>query len=621
MYNPFGSALKALRRNEEAGGRWTLYAVLLLATIWVFAPLRHAEFLNFDDNLYVTTNEFTPRGVTWDGVKWAATTMEINWHPLTWLSHMLDCQLFDLRAGAHHMSSVFLHLANSALLLVVLIRLTGALGPSFWVTALFAVHPLHVEPVAWISSRKDLLSTFFWFTALLAYKRYTEQRTLWKYLTVCLTMLCGLLSKSMLVTLPFTLLLLDYWPLGRWSGNRDKEHSGPYPLPAPTLLSEKLPLLAMAGAAALLQVVAQDHAGALRSLDEVPLALRVSTAVVSYATYLAKMVWPSGLAIPYPLHPDAPVAGRVVVSLLLLGAVSIFVAICGRRHRYLVFGWLWYLVTLLPVVGLVSIGHQAMADRYTYVPLIGPFIAIVWFVTHLTRDRPTLRLVAAATGGSALVAFAYVARVQVGYWHDSITLFRHTLSVTTDNVAAEDNLGTALKAAGQREEAREHFLASLRIHPANAGALNNLGGMLLEDGQAREASEYLRAAVVVKPGLVPARVNFGTALLLLGDPEGASEQFAAAVAREPGKVKAHLGLAHALEQEGQLGEARDAYARVVALDPKLAVAHERLANLLVATGRPDEAIAHYEEALRLDPELLDAKTGLATALKAAGRDG
>jgi protein O-mannosyl-transferase len=621
MYDPFGSALKALGRNGEAGGYWALYAGLLLTTLWVFAPLRHADFLNFDDNLYITTNAVTRQGLTWDGLKWAATTMDVNWHPLTWLSHMLDCQLFGLWAGAHHMISVFLHLVNSILLLAVLVRFTGVLGPSVWVAALFAVHPLHVEPVAWISSRKELLSTLFWFTALLAYKRYTEQRTAWTYLTVCLAMLCGLLSKSMVVTLPFTLLLLDYWPLGRWGGHLQKRGSSPSLLSTATLLWEKLPLVAMAGAAALLQIVAQDHAGALRSLDEISLTSRVSNAVVSYATYLTKVVWPSGLAIPYPLHLDTPMAGSVFVSLLLLGAVSVFVATCGRRHRYLVFGWLWYLVTLLPVIGLVSIGLQAGADRYTYVPLIGPFTAVVWLVTDLTRNRFPGRLVTIAVGGLALLTFAYLAHVQVGYWHDSITLFRHTLSVTRDNGVAEDDLGEALIFAGQREEALEHFVAALRIYPGNASALNNLGRLLLEKGQAQEASNYLRQAVTLQPGLVPARVNLGTVLLLLGDPAGAREQFAAAVEKDPGKVNAHLGLAHALEREGQLAEARDAYARVVALDPTVAVAQERLASLLAATGRPDKAIAHYEEALRLDPKFLAAKTGLAAALKSAGRDG
>jgi protein O-mannosyl-transferase len=621
MYDPFGSALKALRASEDTAGRWALCAALLVVTLWVFSPLRHAEFLNYDDNMYITNNEVTRQGITWHGLAYAVTNADFNWHPLTWLSHMLDCQLFGLRAGAHHMVSLCLHLVNSILLLAVLIRFTGAFGPSFWVTALFAVHPLHVEPVAWISARKDLLSTFFWFITLLAYKRYTEQRTGSGYLTVCLAMLCGLMSKGMVMTLPFTLLLLDYWPLSRWDGKMKKENGSAYPLPAATLLWEKLPLLALGAAGVLVQVFAQGHAGALRSLDEVPLALRVSNAAVSYATYLAKMVWPSGLALPYPLDPEAPMLGRFFGSLLLLGPVSVLVAIYGRRYRYLVFGWLWYLVTLIPVIGLVSIGHQSMADRYTYVSLLGPFTAIVWLVTDLTRNRPTIRVVAVAIGGSALLAFAYLARMQVGYWHDSITLFRHTLSVTTDNVVAEDNLGTGLLAAGQREEAREHFTASLRIQPANAGALNNLGRILIDEGQAQEASKYLREAVTLKPGLVPARVNLGTVLLLLGDPAGAREQFAAAVEKDPGKVNAHLGLAHALEREGQLAEARDAYARVVALDPTVAVAQERLASLLAATGRPDEAIVHYKEALRLDPEFLAAKTGLAAALKSAGRDG
>lgn len=613
----------AQRQEHPAGrppfrrGAAFLAGVLLwLATVLVFAPLREAAFLQYDDDSNVTANLFVRSGFTWPGIRWAATTPwgttnPGKWTPLVWLSHMLDCQLFGLDAGAHHLSNVLLHAANSVLLLYTLLRLTTALGPSAFVAALFAVHPLHVEPVAWVSGRTHLLSTFFWLATILAYVRYTERPSRGRYLITGAGLILSLMSKGMMLTLPITLLLLDYWPLRRWPAARTGDHPR---LAGWPLVQEKIPLLLIAGAGFVVELLAQRFVGALQSAEQAPVPLRIANAVVSYASYIWKTVWPTGLAIPYPWHPAGPPAWQIAGAALALIGLSGGVIVWGRSRRYLVTGWLWYLVTLLPVIGFVSVGHQAMADRYTYVPLIGLFLAIAWGAAEAGRTYALPRPVLAVAAGGAIIFLISLTRTQIGYWHDGSTLFRHTLAVTQDNPFGELSLGVALAAAGEREEARAHLAAAVRIDPSNPVAHTALGSALLDENQAAAAEEHFRTAVRLRPTYVPARMRLGALRLRQGDAAEAQEQFRAAVEAQPQNVQAHAGLAQALEREGRLNEARVEYdwiarhyREMLRLNPDDASLVNALGAALKATGQRADACGHFAAALRLNPSDPDAR--------------
>lgn len=595
-------------------------ALLCVATFWVFAPLRHAEFLTYDDGLHVTANPFTRVGITWAGLVWALTNTA-KWIPLTWMSHMLDSQLFGLAAGAHHLSGVALHIANSLLLFSVLLRGTAALRPSAAAAALFALHPLHVEAVAWISSRPHLVSTFFWLVALLAYVRYTERRTAARYAVVGVCMLLGLMSKGMVVTLPLALLLFDYWPLRRSSATADTAGRSGW-----ALVREKIPLLLLSFASVAGQIGEQWFAGTLMPLDTVPLAVRAANIPINYAAYVGKMLWPARLAIVYPLSPDLPPAWQIGGAALGLIGAGALISRAGGRHPYLVTGWLWYLVTLVPVIGFFPIGRQVIADRYTYLPLIGLFIMLAFGVDEVAQRRRVPRSALHAAAAAMLLLCAAWSRVQVGYWHDGVTLFRHALSVTTDNAVAENNLGAALRAIGQRAEARAHFAAAVRINPAYPEAHNNLGVELAEEGQLAAAEEHFREAVRLRPSYAAARVSLGIARLRRGDAAGAREQFALAAEEEPQNATARAGLAQALEMAGQRAEALAAYEQAVRLyreelrlNPAQADAENVLGLTLKAVGQRDEARAHFAAALRLNPSYTEARYNLGLLLAEDGQ--
>lgn len=580
-------------------GRRALAAVaaaLGLGTLVVFAPLRHAQFLNYDDPLYLTENPYTRGGFSWEGLVWAATDAKINWHPLTWLAHMLDCQLFGLDPGAHHMSAVLLHAVNGVLLLYLLVRLTRRLWPSAFVAALFALHPLHVESVAWVSERKDLLSTFFWLLALLAYVRFVERRTAARHAWVFALTALSLLSKGMAVTMPFLLLMLDYWPLRRWDGGGVRRG-----LSARELVREKIPLLLLSLAGIVANLLAQRTMGAVQSVARVGFARRALNVVETYAAYLRKTVWPVDLALPYPLDTKTPPIEHVAAAALVLLLLSAGVAWFGRERRYLVTGWLWYLVLLLPVVGFVQLGHQSMADRYTYMPLTGVFVAVAWGVDELTRGRAVLRRAAALAAAVAVASCALLTRRQVAHWHDTVSLFRNAVAVTRDNFYAHNNLAAALNLAGERAEAREHAREALRIDPSNALAQAGLGWMLLEDGRVEEAETYLREAVRLDPSLLVARVYLGLARSRRGDASGAREQFQLAVDAEPRYAAARFGLAGALQAEGNLPRALEEYRRAIEAEPSLEGLHYSYGRALEAAGRTAEAMAEYREERRYRP--------------------
>ncbi len=530
--------------KRDAGRTIVICAALAAAALAVFWPVLHHDFINYDDDVYVTENPEVRAGLTLDGLRWAWTTSHAaNWHPLTWISHMLDCELFGLDPRGHHLTSLIAHVLNSQLLFLLLRRMTGAVWRSALVAVLFAVHPLHVESVAWVAERKDVLSTLFGLLTLLAYARYAERPRPARFAWVSLLLALGLTAKPMLVTLPFLLLLLDHWPLGR-SRNESWRR----------LVVEKLPLFGLAALSGVVTIAVQRAGGALGSMELYPLGARISNAVVSCAGYLRKMVWPADLAVFYP-HPGSEwVPWRVAAAAAVILAVSVLAVRMRRRHPALLTGWLWYLVTLAPVIGFIQVGQQAMADRYTYLPLIGVFAGIVWIVPDL-RSRRVLAATAGVAAGVTIVALIAAARAQVGHWRDSVTLFRHALEVTENNHIAHNSLGVELRRLGRETEAMEHYREALRVRPGDADAHYNLGLSLAEQGRTDEALEHFRSAARARPGFAKAHYNCGTLLAERGQWERAVAHLRRVVALDPGYAEAHYNLGAALYFQGRYAEA------------------------------------------------------------------
>ena len=448
--------------------RIALVTLLVLTTLFAYRRSLSSDFITLDDPWYVTANTRVQEGLNSGSFAWAWTAFDAsNWHPVTWLSHMLDVQLFGLDAGKHHLTNLLLHCANAVLLMILLFRMTGALWRSALVAFLFALHPLHVESVAWIAERKDVLSTLFWLLTLWAWLAYTRSKKPGPYALALALFSLGLMSKPMLVTLPFTLLLLDFWPLGR--ATLPLRGQG---VTVKRLLWEKAPLFAMSAASCVFTLIAQREA--MQNLSFLSPAERVANALKAYAGYLDKMVWPSKLAVFYPYHQTGLLTGSAAAALLLLAALTILALKLARRAPYLCMGWLWYLGTLVPVIGLIQVGDQSMADRYTYVPLIGIFIAAAWGLADLTGENRTLRHAAAALAVVVLAGSFAVTRVQTGYWTDAETLFGHALEVTSDNWVAHNCLGISLAFKGRMNEAVLHYAEALRINPRHSDIHNNM---------------------------------------------------------------------------------------------------------------------------------------------------
>ena len=580
----------------------------MVATLALYNPVNRHPFVNYDDDRYVTENPHVRNGVTWDTITWAFTAMEQgNWHPLTWLSHALDYQLFHQNATGHHFTSLLLHAANAVLLFLLLIYATGRVGPSLFVAALFALHPINVESVAWVAERKNVLSTFFFLAALIAYCWYARKPDWRRYLVFTSLFVFGLMSKPMIITFPFVLLLLDYWPLGRIQGSP----VGTPPIaqaPLSKLIVEKLPLLALSAVSAVITMQAQRAGGAVRSTAQFSLGVRLENAVVAYATYLWKMIWPTHLAPLYPHPGNSLAAWQVVISALVLltvtGAVLRF-----RAKRYLLTGWLWFLGTLVPVIGLVQVGDQAMADRYAYITLIGIFIMIAWGVADLADSRQLglgARIVPAAC---ALIALSFVTHRQLGYWSSNYDLWTHALAVTERNFIAQNNLGGALLLIGRPDEAYSHFQAAAEINPNDPMSRSNLGAYLQEHGKLPEAMEQYDRTISLTSdaGLLAATYsNLGTAYRKLGEDEKAQDSYVRALRLNPNQSNAYLGLGELLEKQNQLDQAIHNYSRSVELRPT-DTGFMLLGHALESAGRRPEALAAYQAALKLSPELPEAQ--------------
>jgi len=543
-----------MSRPDNTRVRYLIALILALATFAAYWQVQDAEFVNYDDDGHVTANPYVQDGPTWESLKWAFTTTETGIrHPLTWMAHMLACRFSGLDPRGHHLTSLFLHILNAMLLFFILLRLTGAAWRSAFVAALFALHPLHVESVAWVSELKDVLSTFFFMLTLWAYAGYVESPNLRRYLTVVVVYILGLLSKPMLVTLPFVLLLLDYWPLGRFAPAKAEAGTPAWPI-LWKLLREKLVLLLLAAAASVAAYLAQRTAGTVGSVEIFPVGVRVANAAVAYVHYIGEMIYPRNLAVFYPHPGDTLPTWHVVGAVFALVCISGAAVWLGRKRCYLTVGWMWYVVTLLPVIGLVQVGDQAMADRYTYIPLIGVFIVVAWGVPELLRGvfRP---YVPAVLAGAALAALAVCTWIQVGYWRDSVTLFEHALRVTRANYLAHHNLGTALWAGGDYAEAVAQLSKALKIKPDYASAHFNLGLAFEDQDKPAAAEREYRRAIKIQPDLAAAHNNLGLLLGHQSRPDEAIREYRAAIRVQPDFGPAHYNLAVALYFKGDFAEA------------------------------------------------------------------
>lgn len=597
-----------------------LVSLLLFGVVaGVFAPGLRNDFVNYDDPGYVTENPYVQRGLTLANLRWAlASGAAANWHPLTWLSHMADCTLFGLQPAGHHLTSVLLHACNAGLLFLGLHRMTRATGRSFLVALLFGVHPLRVESVVWVAERKDVLSGLFFLLTILAYAQYLRtsrvpgRKSRRYYVAAVGAFALGLMSKPMLVTLPCVLLLLDWWPLQRFAPAATAASSSPARVMR-ELAWEKTPFFLLAAASSVVTYAVQQSHGAVVQVHAISLGDRTANMLVSYFRYLAKAVWPADLALPYPYPPHWP--GPMVLlagaglALGTGGAVAL-----RRRHPYLLTGWLWFLGTLVPVIGLVQVGAQAMADRYTYLPLVGLLVMLVWGLNEWGKRGRHTRWALPVAGGVAALLCALRTQRQISYWKDSESLSRHAIAVTRNNAVALENLGRALGEKGQVDEAIEQYRAALRLNPQDGIAYNGLAVMLMEKRDFEAAANQLRTALELNPDDAFAHGNLGVILAGRGELDEALRHLEQAARLQPDDAGVRNNLAGVLAARGRFAEAIPHYRAAIALKPNYAKARNNLGVALVRTGELDQAIEQFREAVRLQPGFTPAQEQLKAAL-------
>jgi tetratricopeptide (TPR) repeat protein len=586
--------------------RRLICAGLALAIVAAYWPLWRCGFVVFDDHEYVVENDAIQHGLNWRAISWAFTTTHAgNWHPLTWISHILDFQLYGLNAAGHHATSLLLHVANSILLFLLLKKMTGTIWPGAMTAALFALHPMHVESVAWISERKDVLSTFFWMGSVWAYLRYVEEsgiqgaKTKTFYAGSLAFFALGLMSKPMVVTLPVILLLLDYWPLQRWRR-----------LFAPVWV-EKIPFFILAAASSAITVVAQKRGHAVISLGQAPLAARLENLPMGTTHYVEKLIWPSRLAAIYPYVLSWP-AWEVTGASVFLMVVTVWVIRRARSQPFLVVGWMWFLAGLVPVNGLVQVGFQAMADRYTYLPSVGLFLMAVWSVREWGAKLG--RWTAVVLGTAALAGCLYLTPLQAASWRDTGTLFAHAVENTRDNYFACAWLGEDMAEKGQKAAAIPYLEKAVTLMPSFAKAQNDLGRALLEVGRLDDALPHLRQTTALRPDLWEGHYNLGKALLAKGRVAEALEQFQTQVNLRPNDAVAQLNFGAVLLDNHLADDAIPPLERAAAINPADAEAHYKLGNAYFQKGRTAEAVRQYEKALQLRPDDFRACNNLAWIL-------
>jgi tetratricopeptide (TPR) repeat protein len=599
---------------------------LVIAVVFLYWPATRHEFINYDDQDYVTENAVVQNGLTWEGAWWALTTNHAgNWHPLTWLSHMLDGELFGAEAGGHHATSFILHALNSALVFLLLFRLTGSSWRSALVAALFALHPLRVESVAWVSERKDVLSAFFGLLTLLAYARYTEckiknekgKNTYYGVALLCFAL--GLMSKPMLVTWPFVMLLLDFWPLQRVRSAACGMGNG-WGKEWARLVREKIPFFALTAVSCVVTFTVQQSAGAVATADAVPIITRLQNSLVSYAAYLENTCWPDKLAVLYPYAQTLTNGTMIYASALLIGIFAL--AIVTRRSKpYLLIGWLWYLGVLVPAVGLIQVGQQSMADRYTYLPTIGILVMVVWGVADLRLIKAQRSWAMAATGLALgiLVGLAVASRRQLTFWKDSESLFTHALAVTTNNSVAHYSLGSALATKGRVPEAADHFREAIRINPQNQEAHSDLGLALVLEGKIAEGISHYEQAIAINPRRDKPYYNLARALSLQGRKAEAIPNYERVLELNPNHTEARMALASELSNLARWDEAAAQFEILTKQLPNEAEVYWRYGNMCRSQGDPQAAIEHYVKALPLAPNNAELHDSFGLALAQVGQ--
>jgi len=598
-------------------------AALALVTFVAYEQVRNHDFVDYDDRGYVYENQHVKTGLTSDSIRWAFTTRHAsNWHPLTWLSHMLDCQLFGTNPGWHHLTNVLLHIANTLLLFIVLKRMTRALWCSAFVAAAFALHPLHVESVAWVAERKDVLSSFFWMLTIWAYIRYTERLGLKRYLLILLFFILGLMAKPMLVTLPFALLLLDYWPLGRlkWAGKDKGKNISPAESASLNrrvsstfhLVVEKIPLFVLSAVLCVVTFLSQQGGEAVKRL---PLNLRIENAVVSYVSYIGKLIYPSRLAVFYP-HPLGSLpTWKPIVCFLILIVVSVIVLYRGRSKRFLIVGWLWYLGTLIPVIGLVQVGDQAMADRYTYLPSIGIFIIVAWGVAELSAKWRYRKIILGVLAGLILAVLVICTRAQVKYWKNDFTLFKHALEVTKNNALVHERYASAIFKEGKFDEARSHYKQALRIRPEIFQAHTGLGLIFLKQGKIDEAIACFEEALRLKPDYALCLNNLGALLADQGKIDEAVRYFEKTIQSNPDYPMSYYNMAQVKIRQKEYDQAVKYLESALQRKPDWPEVCSELGEAYYFSfGNVNQAVRYWRRALELNPVDIKSLNNLAWVL-------
>ena len=589
-----------------------IYLLLAGLTFVTYKQVLHHQFIDFDDNVYVAENPHIQKGLTFENIRSAFTTGRAsNWHPITWLSHIADYEMFGLNPWGHHLVNVLLHTANTLLLFGVLNVMTGSTSSlqagSVWqsafVAVLFALHPLHIESVAWVAERKDVLSGLFFMLTVAAYLRYVRQTgTKWYLLTILLFAL-GLMTKPMLVTLPFVLLLLDWWPLKRLQNKKDIY----------LLVIEKVPFFVLSAVSSVVTFLVQQSTGAVSTMEKFPPATRIANAMVSYMVYLEKMVWPSRLAVLYPYPVGGLPVQQVIKAVLLLTGISYLVIRLARNHKYLLVGWLWYAGTLVPVIGLVQVGSQAMADRYTYLPSIGIFIMVAWGFDELLTGRRWRETALGVSAVAVLLVLSTCTGAQLRYWQNSVTLFEQALKVTSNNHTAYNNLGVAYIKLGRYKEAAENCKEAIKIRPNYARAYDNLGVAYFMLNRYNEAIENCERAIKIRPNYAEAYNDAATVYGRLGRYNDAIERYKQAVRIKPDYAEAQYNLGTTYGSLGRYNEAIEAYREAIKIRPNYAEAYNNLGTAYDQLGRHNEALEAYKQAVKIKPDLVEAHYNLGMA--------
>jgi Flp pilus assembly protein TadD len=608
------------------------YVVLILSTLLVFWQVRNFDFINYDDNLYVSENQHVLNGLTQDGIIWAFTTGHAaNWHPVTWFSLMLDCQLFGPNPGWIHLVNLLLHLANTLLLFAVLKKMTGSLWPSAFVAAAFAIHPMHVESMAWIAERKDVLSTLFWLLTMLAYLAYVRRLGAFRYALTLVLFALGLMAKPMLVTLPFVLLLLDYWPLKRFSiadcqlpiekSPKSKIQNLKFAQSFWHLIVEKVPFLALAAVSSVITFFVQKGSGAVPDINTLSLQSRVANVFLSYTRYIGKMFWPQNLAVFYPFDIRVFLFWRVMLCVLLLVGISFLVIRFGRKQKYLPVGWFWFVGTLIPVIGLVQVGLQSYADRYTYIPYIGLFIMIAWGMPKLLSKWTQRKMALGLSMVIVLTTLGICAHQQVSYWSNGIALFTHAIEVTQNNDVAYNNLGVAYDSLGRYQDAIEAYKQAIGIEPDYADAHYNLGNAYQRFGRHQDAIEAYKHAVRIKPDYAKAHNNLGVAYSSLGRHQDAIESYKQAIRIKPDYAEAHFNLGNAYGKLSRCQDEVESYKQAIRIEPDYVDAHYNLGNAYQRLGRYQDSIESYKQAIRTKPDDTEAHYNLGVTYLLSGDKG